>query len=83
MIMDGQFKMKATTAVAEAFPVAVERTGTANGGWEWFLVVGGERVQTNESRTGIFTDPDDRASQTPAQMLPRLLMRVDTRTVGT
>jgi hypothetical protein len=58
--------------VNTAFAVTVERAGTANGGYEWHLCVGGERVPLSPpSDLGVFTDPD----VTPAQALVLLLAR--------
>jgi hypothetical protein len=50
------------------FDVQVRRTRTASG-WEWFLTVGGYRVQTNSAGTGVFTDPDGRVED----VFPRLV----------
>lgn len=58
--------------VNAAFAVTVERGGTANGGYEWHLCVGGEPVGGD---LGVFTDPD----VTPAQALVRLLARASQR----
>jgi hypothetical protein len=61
-------------SLAASYPIAVYRTPTANGGWEWHLTVDGERVPLGRHEgVGLFTDRDDRV--TPAQMLPRLLAR--------
>jgi hypothetical protein len=54
----------------ERFAVEVGRTRTASG-WEWFLLVNGERVQ-NAARVGLFTG-HGRDEPTPAEMLRRLL----------
>lgn len=53
----------------ETAPVLLARNSTASGGWEWFLVVDGERVQHNGSGCGFFTDADC----TPAAALEVLL----------
>jgi hypothetical protein len=53
----------------EAVPVEVQRNATASGS-EWFLTVGGERVELNRHGVGIFTDPH----VTAAEVLPRLLV---------
>lgn len=52
--------------------VAVERSRTASG-WEWHLVIGGERVVGPEG-VGIFTDLHDKNATFP-NMLRRLLVR--------
>lgn len=59
----------------QMFPVEVGRNRTASG-WEWFLTVGGERVQTNSHGTGLFTDPDVKA----VDVFPRLVTAMVTRT---
>jgi hypothetical protein len=58
----------------EAFGLEIGRTRTASG-WEWFLLLGGERVQTNDAQVGLFTDADAQ----PADVLATLLARVGAR----
>lgn len=41
-----------------SFAVALGRARTANGGWEWFLLLNGERVYASEAGVGVFADPD-------------------------
>lgn len=56
------------------YPIEVARNKTANGGDEWFLLVGDEMVPM-PGGVGIFTEP----GKTPAEMLPRLLARAASR----
>lgn len=58
----------------DKFAVEVGRNRTASG-YEWFLLADGERVQTNASRTGIFTSTGLDTPR-PEEMLPRLLARL-------
>lgn len=56
--------------VFERDAVELQRSRLANGGWEWWLVVGGEKVRVNSHEgLGLFTGPE----ATAAEMLPRLL----------
>lgn len=60
-----------SSQVARPFAVTAERTGTANGGSEWHLCVGGARVLWNDSGVGIFTEPH----VTAEQVFPELLAK--------
>ena len=43
--------MNATAAIS------LGRRRIANGGWEWYLVIGSTPVYPNDAGVGIFTDP--------------------------
>lgn len=57
----------------ERFPVEVARNRTTSG-FEWFLVVDGERVQTSPHRVGVFTSVGHERPR-PSEMLIVLLRR--------
>lgn len=63
------FEARDPRSTVETAPVEVARNRTANGGWEYWLVLDGERVG---GEFGLFTD---RAAK-PANVLPRLLARL-------
>ena len=57
----------------ETFNVEVGRTRTASG-YEWFLLVNGERVRTNSAGIGYLRSHGARDDLSPAEILPRLLV---------
>jgi hypothetical protein len=55
--------------MSETFSVDLRRPRTANGGWEWYFVLGSTPIYPTEHRCGVFTGP----GVTPAEAFPRVL----------
>lgn len=65
------FRERDPSSSVETAPLALARNRTANGGWEWWIEIGGERLG-ELAGVGIFTDHYAQV----ADVLPRLLARV-------
>lgn len=52
-----------------SFNVELRRSRTANGGFEWFLAVGGLPVYPGAGSVGLFTEPDIGAQEALRRVL--------------
>lgn len=46
------------TTLVTSWTVDLRRSRTANGGWEWYFMLGSTPLYPNPAQVGVFTDPD-------------------------